>query len=54
MFKCGDVKGDFDEDTKIGDRICGMKTLKKNMRDKNWKGQKKPREEQHKTLKNCS
>ena len=28
LFNCDDVKGDFDEDRKIGDGICGMKMLR--------------------------
>ena len=54
LFNCDDVKGDFDEDRKIGDGICGMKMLKQKMREKNWKDQQKPREEQQKPLKNRS
>ena len=54
LFNCDDVKGVFDEDSKIGDGICGMKMLKQNMREKNWKDQKKPQEEQQKLLKFCS
>ena len=33
LFNCDDTKGDFDEDRKIGDGICGMKMLKQNMRE---------------------
>ena len=51
LFNCDDMKGDFDEDRKIGDGICGMNTLKQTMRDKNWKDQRKPQEDQQKTLK---
>ena len=29
LFNCDDVNGDFDEDRKIGDVICGMNILKK-------------------------
>ena len=34
LFNCDYVKGDFDEDRKIGDGICGMKMLKQKMREK--------------------
>ena len=54
LFNCDDVKVDFEEDSKIGDGICGMKMLKGNLREKNWKYQQKPREEQQKLLKNPS
>ena len=54
MFNCDDVKGVFDKDRKIDDGICGMKMLKQKMREKNWKDQKKTREEQQKLLKFCS
>ena len=30
-FSCDDVKGGFDEEKEIGDHICGMKMLKKEM-----------------------
>ena len=51
LFNCDDVKVDFDEENKIGDGICGMKILKQNLREKNWKYPQKPREEQQKLLK---
>ena len=35
LFNFDDVKEGFDKDRKIGDGICGMKMLKKNMRGKN-------------------
>ena len=54
LFNCDDMKVDFDEDSKIGDGICGMKMFKQKMREKNWKDQQKPREEPQKPLKNQS
>ena len=51
LFNFDDVKGGFDKDSKIGDGICDMKMLKKNMREKNWRDQQKPRKEQQKLLK---
>ena len=43
--------GVFNVDRKFGDGICGMKMLNQNMREKNWKDQQKPQEEQQKPLK---
>ena len=34
-----DVKGFFDKDRNVGDGICGMKILKQNMKEINWKNQ---------------
>ena len=51
FFICNNLKGGFEEDRKIGDGICGMKMLKPNTREKNWKDQQKTREEQQKSLK---
>ena len=34
MFNCDDVKGGFEKDREIGDGICGIKILKKKMREK--------------------
>ena len=34
LFNCDYVKGDFDEDRKVGDGICGMMMLKQNMGEK--------------------
>ena len=39
LFNYDYVKGGVDEDRKIGDGICGIKMLKQNMREENWKDQ---------------
>ena len=54
LFYCDDVNGGFDKDSNIGDGICVMKMSKQNMRDRNWKDQQKPREDEQKPLKKCS
>ena len=51
MFYCDDVKGFFDKYRNIGDGICGIKMLKKNMKGRTWKDQQKPREDDQKPLK---
>ena len=36
-FYFDDMKGGFYKDRNIGDGICGIKMLKQNMRERNWK-----------------
>ena len=42
LFYFDDMKGVFDKDRNIVDGICGIKMLKQNTRERNWKDQKKP------------
>ena len=42
LFYCDDVRGGFDKDRNIGDGICGIKILKQQTRERNWKEQQKP------------
>ena len=42
LFNCDDLKGGFDEDSKIGDWVCGMKMLKQKMREKKEGSSKTP------------
>ena len=51
LVYCDDVMGVFDKENNIGDGICGIKMLKQNMRERNWKDQQKPREDEQKPLK---
>ena len=37
LFYFYDMKGGFDKDRNIGDEICGIKVLKQNTRERNWK-----------------
>ena len=54
LFYFDDEKRFFDKDRNIGDGICGMNILKQKMRERNWKDQKKPREDDQKPLKNVA
>ena len=42
LLYCDDVKGGFEKYRNIGDGICGIKMLKQNMKERNWKYQQKP------------
>ena len=53
LFYCNDLKVGFDKDRNIGDGICDMKKFKQNTREKNWRYQQKPLEDEQKLLKNC-
>ena len=50
-FYCDDVKGGFEKYKNIGDGICGIIMLKQNMKERNWKYQQKPQEDEQKPLK---
>ena len=45
------MKGGFDNDRNIGDGIFGIKMLKQNTRERNWKDQNKPQQDEQKPLK---
>ena len=51
LFYCDGMKGGFDKDRNIVDGICGIKMLKQNMRERNWKYQQKHQEDEQKPLK---
>ena len=51
IFYFDDMKGGFYKDRNIGDGIFGIKMLKQNTRENNWKDQKKPWEGEQKLLK---
>ena len=52
LFYFDDMKGFLDKDRIIGDGICGIKMLKQNTRERNWKYQQKPQQDEQKPLKN--
>ena len=51
LFSCDDMKVFFDKYRIIGDGICGIKMSKQNMRERNWRDQKKPQQDEQKPLK---
>ena len=53
MFYCDDVKGGFEKYRNIGDGICGINMLKQKMKERTWKYQQKPQDDEPKPLKSC-
>ena len=51
LFYFDDMKVFFDKDRNIVDGICGIKMLKQNTRERNWKDQQKPQYDEQKPLK---
>ena len=51
LFYCDGVKGGFEKDRNIGDGVSGKKMFKQKTRERKWKDQQKPREDEQKPLK---
>ena len=53
LFYCDHVKGGVEKYRNIGDGICGINMLKQNMKERTWKYQQKPQDDEPKPLKSC-
>ena len=53
LFYCDDVKGVFEKYRNIGDGIFGIKMLKQKMKERTWKYQQKPQDDEPKPSKSC-